>query len=224
MAFIQPMIYFKNLEQAQINALQREHISKMYRGGLGFGMSFAPAIALQTVANGVFSHHFPPLFAAALAGMVSAVVIGPAEFVMIQQQVTGKRFLETAKYIHKQYGYRGFSRGVIPTMVREGVFTAACFSATPWMREKFQLYGMNDSLAQWMVGGMVGTTAALISQPFDTWKTQMQRDLSLNMPVEKALFRKNAFAGLKWRCAMVATAVTWIPFAQSRINAWIDRR
>lgn len=71
-----------------------------------------------------------------------------------------------------------------------------------------------------MVAGTVaGTIAAGVSHPFDTFKTQKQRDFSMKMPMTKAVFQKIAFMGFGWRVAMVATATTVMPFVQEKTQS-----
>jgi Mitochondrial carrier protein len=230
-SMIQPMIYFKNVKQAKAaqgnSATQSKGFEKnprvWYRGVGGFATSFAPTVAIQTAANGVFSNVWSPFFAASAAGIASAIVVCPAEGIMIQQQKTGKGFWETAKQIYASYGARGFSRAFIPTAIREGVFTAAYLGATPTMKEKMHSFGVNEWAAQIMAGTVAGAVAAGISHPFDTFKTQKQGDFSMKMSMIKAIFQKTAFAGFGWRVAMIVTATTVMPLVQEKLNAKIEQ-
>ncbi|MCH9627842.1 MAG: hypothetical protein S4CHLAM2_14880 [Chlamydiales bacterium] len=51
-AFIQPMLYFKNVKQAQASVSPNPRV--WYRGVRVFAGSFVPTTAIQTAANGVF--------------------------------------------------------------------------------------------------------------------------------------------------------------------------
>jgi hypothetical protein len=231
-SIIQPMIYFKNATQARAaeggkSVVQVKSFEKnprvWYRGVAGFAASFAPTVAIQTAANGIFANVWNPFFAASAAGIISAVVVCPAEGVMIQQQKTGNNFWQTAKYVYTNYGVQGFYRAFVPTAIREGAFTAAYLGAAPMMKEKMQSFGVNEWVAQMVAGVIAGTGAAGVSHPFDTFKTQKQGDFSMKMSMIKAVFQKTAFAGFGWRVAMIATATTVMPFVQEKLNAKIEQ-
>lgn len=231
-SLIQPMIYFKNLQQSRVAQEGRsvtpfkgfEKNPRVWYRGVGvFAASFAPTVAIQTTAKGIFSNVWDPLVAASVAGMISAIAVCPAEGIMIQQQNTGKSFWETAKHVGSTYGVRGFFRGFVPTAIREGVFTTAYLGATPIMKEKIRAFGVNEWVAQGIAGTGVGVVAAAISHPFDTFKTQKQGDFSMQKSMITAIFEKSAFAGFWWRVAMVVTATTVIPFVQEKLNSTIER-
>lgn len=222
-SLIQPMIYFKNIKQSKTDKPVFEKNPRVwYRGALGFAASFAPTIAIQTSANGVFSSLFSPIYAAILAGISSALVVCPAEGIMIQQQKTGQNFWKTANHIRSNYGITAFYNALIPTMIREGTFTAAYLGLVPILKEKFKEMGINDLASQFLAGATAGIIGAPISHPFDTYKTQRQRDFSMKEPMRKALFKKGAFAGFGWRVGMVITATTVMPFTQEKLNKTIE--
>jgi hypothetical protein len=229
---IQPMIFFKNKKQSMLaqegkSVIQAKGFEKnprvWYRGVCGFMASFAPTVAIQTAANGIFSNILGPLFSASAAGITSAIVVCPAEGIMIQQQKTGKSFWATASHIYFAHGVQGLYRAFVPTAVREGIFTAAYLGAAPIMKEKLQSYGANEWVAQVTAGIVAGTVAAGISHPFDTFKTRKQGDFSMKMAIVEAIFQKTAFAGIGWRVAMIAVATTVMPFVQEKLNSIIDR-
>lgn len=198
-SMIQPMIYFKNVKQSKV-AQEGKSVTQVkgfeknpriwYRGVGGFAASFAPTIAIQTAANGIFSNVWGPFFAASAAGITSAIVVCPAEGIMIQQQNTGKGFWQTAKHVYSAYGVQGFYRAFVPTAIREGAFTAAYLGAAPIMKEKMHSFGVNEWVAQVIAGTVAGTVAAGISHPFDTFKTQKQGDFSMKMSMIQAIFQK----------------------------------
>ena len=231
-SIIQPMIYFKNLQQSRV-AQEGKSVTVFkgfeknprvwYRGVGVFAASFAPTVAIQTTAKGILSKIWDPLVAASVAGMISAIAVCPAELIMIQQQNTGKNFWETAKHVGSNYGVRGFFRGLLPTGIREGVFTTAYLGATPMLKEKVRSLRVNEWVAQGIAGTIVGIVVAAISHPFDTFKTQKQGNFSMQKSMIKAIFEKAAFAGFGWRTGMVITATTLIPLVQEKLNATIER-
>ncbi len=234
--FIQWMIYFKNVRQAQAcETNQGKSISAkasswrgivgnlnprvLYRGFGGFAASFAPIVALQTGANNFFAGFCNPFFASIAAGVVSAVVVCPSEGIMRQQQQTGSPFWKTAKTIYANYGVQGFFRGFVPTAIREGAFTAAYLGATPRLKDYMRSQGVNEWETQVAGGVISGTVAAVISHPFDTHKTRRQSDFSNNSSMARAIFKKSAWAGLSWRISMIATATTIMSFVQEKFSA-----
>lgn len=227
--FIQPMIYFKNIQQAAANSTtQTKGFEKnpriWYRGAGGFAASFAPTIALQTAANGVFANSMDSFSASLTAGMISAVVVCPAEGIMNQQQKTGTDFAKTAKYIYTSYGVQGFFRAFTATAIREGYFTAAYLGATPILKEEMICLGFPEWAAQIAAGTISGTLGAVVSHPFDTFKTQKQRDFSLKTSMIKEVFQQKTFAGLPWRIAMIVTAAIVMPPVQNFVNKMIDSK
>lgn len=239
-SLIQPMIYFKNVKQGQItqadspsNPPKRAEINPRvwYRGFGGFAASFAPTIAVQTVAKGIFLNIFTPLYASSAAGVASAIVVCPAEVVMIQQQQTGKGFLETTRHVFVTYGFFGFYRAFTHTAIREGAFAAAYLGAGPNIKERLQSLGVNEWVAQIIAGVVAGSAAAVVSHPFDTLKTKKQGDFSTDISMVKAFFSERswraainkAFAGFGWRAAMIITATTVMPFVQEKLNTRIEQ-
>ena len=227
---IQPMIYFKNAAQsrvlegdksAKVNG-QSKNLLRYYKGAGGFAASFAPTIAMQTAINGVFSSWCDPFIAATAAGACSAMVVCPAEGVMNLQQKTSKSFFEITKHIYSSYGAVGFYRAFGATAIREGAFTGAYLSGAPRIKKEIEAFGVGEGVAQVLAGSIAGTIAACLSQPFDTFKTQKQRDFTMETPMRSVIFQTAAFTGIGWRIAMVATATTVMPFVQEKLHKIIQ--
>ncbi len=226
-SIIQPMIYFKNVTQAQAaNNAQVVKFEKnpgaWYRGFFGFASSYAPTIALQMAANGVFENYCHPFMAAMGAGSFSAVIACPAELMMTQQQQTGETFWKTAAYVFKNHGIQGFYRAALETSIREAVFTGAYLGAAPVLKEKMRAYGMNEWVAQILAGCIAGTIAAAVSQPFDTFKTQKQSNFALKMSIKQGICQKTAFAGFKWRVRMIIIATIVMSLVKEKLNGQIN--
>ncbi len=222
-SMIQPLIYFKNMKQLGSHVKRNPRV--WYRGVGGFAASFAPTIALQTAVKGIFSNIWDlgPVVAALAGGAFSALVVCPAEGIMIQQQKTGVGFFKTAEYVYTDYGIRGFYRALLPTAAREATFAAAYLGVTPIVKRKLESLGMHAWIAQILAGAGVGIAAAGISHPFDTVKTQQQGDLSMKMATVEALCKKGVFAGFAWRAAMLTTATTVIPFVQEKLDKIVEK-
>jgi hypothetical protein len=221
-SIIQWMMYFKVVQQAN-SATESKFVWNprvWYRGFGSIAGSFVPTVAVQTAANGIFTSLLPhPILAAGAAGMVSAIIVCPAEGIMIQQQKTGKNFWAATLVIQKQHGYLGIYRAFIPTAMREGSFAASYLGLVPLLKEKFKKQGMNEGLAHMLAGTVSGVFSAVISHPIDVYKTQKQWDLAIKNFQLKALLHAGPFAGLGWRTAIIVTASTVIPFIQENLNA-----
>lgn len=229
---LQPMIYYKNMSQAKsIESQSATQAGKkwtlnpraLYRGGGGFAASFAPTIALQAAANSIFASWMNPLVAAAFSGAASSIVVNPAELIMIQQQKTGKPFYQTMMLLVRTAGPQVFFRGLFYTAGREGAFTGAYLGLTPYMKERFKEMGAGSGAAHMAAALMSGLFAGIFSQSFDTYKTRLQRDLTYSQRFSGMCFTKEAFAGLGWRCAMIVTATTALPFVQGKIKQMLNQ-
>lgn len=231
-AFLQPMIYYKNLSQAR--SLEQAGTASSgtkitwnprvwYRGAGGFAASFAPTIALQTAASAVFSNWFPSLAAASLSGAFSSIVVNPAELIMIQQQRTGMPFFPTMMALARAGGVSVFFRGLPFTAGREAAFTGAYLGLTPHMKGRFQELGAGAGPAHMAAAVISGIFAALLSQALDTHKTRLHRDLNYQDKFSRMLFTKEAFAGMGWRFAMIVTATTALPLMQEKIKKAIEQ-
>lgn len=80
MPFIQPMTYFKNVQQSRsITFLKclKENPRAWYRGLLGSTAFFAPTIAVQTAVQDLFATVMHPILAASASGAFSAIVVLP---------------------------------------------------------------------------------------------------------------------------------------------------
>ncbi|CRX39554.1 hypothetical protein [Estrella lausannensis] len=69
-----------------------------------------------------------------------------------------------------------------------------------------------------------GLFAGIFSQSLDTYKTRLQRDLSYAERFSSICFTKQAFAGLGWRCAMIITATTALPYVQGKIKQLLNNQ
>jgi len=217
-AVIKPQMYFKNISQAPTqNTKFVMSPLVLYRGTGTFAASFIPTIAIQTLTNSIFSSTLSPLLAASAAGAASAIIVCPAEGILRQQEITGKNFKQAVCHMYSQKGSRAFHRGLLSTSIREGAFAGAYLGAVPVLKEKMKSSGFSETASQVSAGIISGTAAAIISQPFDTYKTQVQSDLFKEVSL-RGPFQKGAFLGLYWRISMMATATTIMPFAREKLN------
>ena len=112
------------------------------------------------------------------AGMISSVVAGPMELVMIQQQVKGTGLFETAGKLLSE-GPATIWRGTTGMMLREGIYCGAFLGIIPVVREEVQKAnpGMSADQARLMATFMAGPVCSMASHPPDTMKTCLQGDI-----------------------------------------------
>ena len=174
------------------------HLPDWYRGIVVQATAVAPIASLQMLVNGtlqkVLSGASPlsaklkrelttleRLLAALGAGIVSAVIHSPVDLLTIQQQQLGMSLASCASRIMQDYGPLGFVRGLGAMAVREGIFTLGMFGLTPIFSEALQKnikrLKSNTVLANLLGSLGAGITAALLTHPMDTVKTQIQNDM-----------------------------------------------
>lgn len=203
--------------------LRQVGVRGLYKGGGVFAASFAPTIACQTAANGLFLKYCDPFSASVLAGMTSAVFVTPAESTMVHQQRTGATFRQAAKEMYKANGLGGFYRGLVLTMLREGAFSAMYLHFADAAKKEVRGFGYTGFLAQGVAVGAVAAVGAAVSHPCDTLKTRAQWNLTSKTSMWKELFEPGLFKGLGWRLNAIVVAVTVMPVVQNRLNTQLDQ-
>ena len=212
MPLIGPAIYRKNCSQGAV--LPENTLRAHYKGVLGLSFSFVPTVVLQTSVKGLLSHDFDPFPSAVAAGGVSALVVCPAEGVMIQQQKTKVGYEAALKTLINR---GAFFRGLSLTIAREGSFAGAYLGAAPILKQRFEERGASEGVAQLTAGLVAGVVAAAIGQPCDTLKTRVQGNLSLKVGLWEGLTSPGIMKGLRWRLACVVIATTLMPFIQEKL-------
>lgn len=100
---------------------------------------------------------------------------------MIQQQKNGGTLWNHARHISRT-NMRMFSRAVIPSMGREGVFTMGYLGITPILerhsRDANNKHGAIVMLQNFGCAMISGVAAVLLSNPFDTVNTLMKGDMT----------------------------------------------
>ena len=172
------------------NALQEARPIKftpgfMYTGVVINAASIAPITAVQFGANRALTPYFAgkdgvlsptmKLATACTAGMISALVSGPAELVMIQQQRFNASLGSTFKSLISQKGVGIMGKGLSLAAGRDGLYTCFVLGSTAVITAQAQeSFGLSPSMA-FTVGGLTsGIGAAVFTHPFDTIKTRVQ--------------------------------------------------
>ena len=104
-----------------------------------------------------------------------AFVCGPLELVKIQQQVRPDctSATETVKSIIEKSGFKGLSRGLGITVLREVPAFGLYFSSYEWM------VNLKKDSAAWVftAGGISGIISWIFTYPIDMVKTRLQGDV-----------------------------------------------
>lgn len=138
---------------------------------------------------------------------MSALVVCPADMLIIQQQRTGLSLLAQVRAIRSEYGWGKFSKGLLPAIGRESLFTGGYLGLAPVLRgllvtaypAMFSERGQGGEanvlhttathgrdrgnvLSLLTSSLMAGISAGVLTHPIDTVKTRMQGDLTPNSP------------------------------------------
>ena len=79
-------------------------------------------------------------------------------------------------------------RGITPTMVREGIYTASYLGLAPVIRQALRESGHSDTVAFVGSASASGLTAGTLTHPFDTAKTRMQSNIDGSNPAYRTTF------------------------------------
>lgn len=230
---VQPMIFWKNLAQQGLEFTANPRA--VYRGLAVSAGSQSLVAGSQFLITGQIKHaltgdasrrlsDMETVGAALFGGAVSGLVCSPMELVMIQQQRHGGSMLATVLRLVKEQGMGSMSRGIVPTVVREGVYCCGYLGIAPTisrMVEEMSTGAKNTSESSGgatarLVGAVVGGLfAGVASHPFDTVKTCMQGDIERrqhgNMrSVAAVLGRRSLYLGVAQRSCVIVTATLLI--------------
>jgi len=110
-------------------------------------------------------------------GLLSGVIVNPWELIMVQQQRFGGSLWSTMHRIVSGHPIL-LTRGMLPAMCREAIFTIGYLGLTPIL-EQYQKQRQHDSfISKFGCAMFSGGISTVLSHPFDTCKTCMQGDLS----------------------------------------------
>jgi len=186
----QPLLYWKNMAQQNLPFSLNPRL--MYRGLVVSISNMAGLTALQFFSTGLIKRAIvgnedrplssaETLASAFAGGAISGVFCGPFELTMIQQQRFGGTLFGTPAHIVKNTGMFGMTRGILPAVMREGIYTCGYLGITPLLA---QAVAQNENLqslpapaVQFGCSMFAGFVATGLSHPPDTVKTCMQGDI-----------------------------------------------
>ncbi len=219
----QPLVGIKNaLQQSQSIEPKR-----LYRGYFVNALSMAPITAIQISANSIFQKLLSndkdlsikdKILSAFLAGAISSLVSSPSELIMIKQQNYGKNFCQTLKNLLKEKKIKSLTKGIVPTAFRDGGFSTGYLALSQiTSKELEKVIGHQNEL---LGGILAGILSAIVTQPFDTIKTQMQahdQNLTTTLRFYQDGF-KSLFKGLIPRTTRVMMAIPLMSILSNKLS------
>ena len=173
------------------------------------------------------SQTFTPLAAGVLARTTIAAVMSPLELIRTNLQSTPRSpeipntlrsTLTSISYLARSQGLRHLWRGFSPTLWRDVPFSGIYWASYESLKDVFAFHGFSGAWVAFISGAVSGTTAALITSPFDVLKTRRQ-SLIMSSPKSKAVSTlslleeivrvegsRALFAGIGPRIAKIAPA------------------
>ena len=172
--------------------IQREGFLALYKGLTAVWTGIVPKMAIRFVSfehykqslSGVFGASSYVVFTAGLAsGLTEAIlVVTPAEVCKIRMQSQYNSLIDPAQLHHRKYtnvvqtaytiikeeGVSALYKGVVPTMMRQGINQAVNFTAYQWMKGKVMEYQGTTELQSWQslfIGGFSGGMGPLVNNP-----------------------------------------------------------
>lgn len=214
-----------------------------YRGvGMNF-MSYFPAMQLLFITENCVSDQLKRFTSVSdsqahmagfiIGGGVSSLTTCPLELVMVRQS-TEREALSVAQVVRsglQTHGFRGFYRGLVPTICREVPFCSMAGMA-PYTKYAFPK-SFNDGRPQLssvcadaLGGGVIG----LLTNPFDLVKTRMQTDVTPMSFREgiSSVYRDRGLMGLfkggAARSARVSGAIVVMGEVHRRLTSFFQNR
>ncbi|ETO15451.1 hypothetical protein RFI_21914 [Reticulomyxa filosa] len=139
-------------------------------------------------------------------------------FICLEQRFGGTLW-HTPYRLTKKFGSFALSRGLVTSLVREGVFTASYLGVMPVVKEKIRAKEViSNEYAIHLFSGMIaGFLGAFTTHPVDTVKTCMQGDIeraqytNIINTFKKVYAQggmKRLYYGFGWRYSSICLAVT----------------
>jgi len=171
-----------------------------------------------------------PLTAGIIARTSISSLVSPLELIRTNLQSTPKSsahphtlssVLTSVRGLVKEQGVRSLWRGLGPTLWRDVPFSGIYWASYESWKKLFQRRGHNGAWVAFLSGAVSGTSAALVTSPFDVLKTRRQalvmcstaaslRTSTASLPLLAEIVRTEGmsalFAGILPRTAKIAPA------------------
>ncbi|KAF4622891.1 hypothetical protein D9613_001862 [Agrocybe pediades] len=168
-----------------------------------------------------------PLFAGIIARSTITTLVSPLELLRTNLQSTPpspenphtlRSVLTSFRSLVRQNGYMSLWRGLGPTLWRDVPFSGFYWASYETWKRTFGKYGYHGAYVAFVSGAISGTSAALITSPFDVVKTRRQalimsstnhhitRSFPLLLQIVRTEGTSALFAGIVPRVAKIAPA------------------
>ena len=209
-------------------------LSSLYEGAVINALSFIPITAIQVSATqwiekNIFCHELnlmKSIIASFTAGMISALISCPVEFIMIlQANLHYLGFLAAIQLQISTFGISGLFVGLAATALREGIFSIFLNSIPQKIQQAIQPYCHHENTCNILSGLISGCIGTLISQPFDTIKTVQQSATSPLGFFQTAaqLGFQNLFSGLASRSISVVLSITLMNWVKQQLENYFSQ-
>ena len=173
------------------------------------------------------SQTFAPLLAGVIARSAITTIASPLELIRTNLQSTPlspnnphtlRSVLSSFRLLAQTNGFRSLWRGLGPTLWRDVPFSGFYWASYETWKRTFSRYGHEGTWVAFISGAISGTSAALITSPFDVLKTRRQalvmtaanHRVSRTWPLLLQIIRTEGssalFAGITPRVAKIAPA------------------
>ncbi|PPQ88644.1 hypothetical protein CVT25_010220 [Psilocybe cyanescens] len=168
-----------------------------------------------------------PLFAGVIARSAITSIMSPLELLRTNLQSTPlsvdnphtlRSVLTSFRTLVQQQGFTSLWRGLGPTLWRDVPFSGFYWASYETWKRNFAKYGYTGAWVAFLSGAISGTSAALITSPFDVLKTRQQalvmsaskNHVTRTLPLLVQLLRSEGtsalFTGIAPRIAKIAPA------------------
>lgn len=242
---MQPTVAIKNALQE--GRAVPASVPALYRGLVANASGMVPICATQFGMNRVYEglyksvmHRQPgeagTIGVAMAAGASSSVFACPAEYIMIQQQKTGRSLPKEISHIINVEGTMALYRGLSATVIREALYAAGYLGVVPLLQSSFSSMPSINNLPggpTLLAGLIAGILATVTTHPVDTIKTRMQacheqpqyrNFLSTTKYIAGEGGYKNFFSGLVPRGLRIVCAVFILTGTRSKLTELLEAR
>ena len=208
------------------------HPRVLYRGLVVHVASSLPLDIIQVMVSRIAFERLLPstmeesksrLVAGFIGGASSAFICCPADLIMTLQQ-DGSSLKKIIFRIYKQKNYFYPFLGMLPTIVREGLFCAGVFGGVSILANECEKQKLPEGVSVILSGMGSGAVTTLLSHPADVIKTRMQAfNLRIRAAAQDVYLKEgmNGFtSGLGWRMVRVSSAVLVLGNLNRYLEKW----
>lgn len=209
--------------------IKREGFGSLYKGLTAVYTGIIPKMALRFVSFEAYRDYLgsstwfpgPVTFTAGLlCGLTEAImVVTPADVCKIRMQSQYhsmmdpsqmalrkyRNVVQTAVLISKEEGMSALYKGVVPTMIRQGVNQSVNFTCYNSAKSYWVNRNGGRELESWktmLIGGISGGFGPLLNNPLDVVKTRMQKQvITVDQPAK--------YTGLLQSCLLISKEEGW---------------